>query len=141
MSEIPNLLTYLTFLPLAGMLVLLFIPKSSDGLLKGFTLLVTLVTFVLSLPLAFDEVFATSAGMQYVEKVQWIKIGDFFQMNYHIGIDGISLWLVLLTQSCRPGEPLIRRARVSWRCCCCSKPVCSARLYPLTCSCSTSSGS
>ena len=102
MSEIPNLLTYLTFLPVAGMLVLLFIPKGSDGLLKGFTLLVTLAAFVLSLPLAFDEVFATSGGMQYVENVQWIKIGDFFQMNYHIGIDGISLWLVMLTTFIMP---------------------------------------
>jgi len=102
MSEIPNLLTYLTFLPLAGMVVLLFIPKGSDGLLKGFTLLVTLATFVLSLPLAFDEVFATSGGMQYIENVPWIKMGDFFQMNYHVGIDGISLWLVLLTTFIMP---------------------------------------
>ena len=56
-----HLLSLMTFLPLLGMLVLLFIPRENDGLLKGFTLVVTLVTFVISLPLAFDDVFKTSA--------------------------------------------------------------------------------
>ncbi|PLY00441.1 MAG: NADH-quinone oxidoreductase subunit M [Desulfuromonas sp.] len=102
MSEIPNLLTTMTFIPLIGMLVVLFIPKNSDGLLKGAALITTLITFVVSLPLAFNEIFATSANMQYVENVEWIKIGDYFQMNYHIGVDGISLWLVMLTTFIMP---------------------------------------
>ena len=64
--------------------------------------MVTLITFVISLPLAFNDVFKTSADMQYTEFAHWISIGDYFQMNYNVGIDGISLWLVLLTTFIMP---------------------------------------
>jgi NADH-quinone oxidoreductase subunit M len=92
----------MTFLPLLGLLVLLFIPRDNGGLLKGITLVVTLITFFVSLPLAFDDVFKTSAAMQYTEFAPWISVGSYFQMNYNIGIDGISLWLVLLTTFIMP---------------------------------------
>ena len=97
-----HLLSLMTFLPLLGMLILLFIPKENGGLLKGFTLLTSLVTFAISLPLAFDDRFQSSAGMLYHEFAKWISIGDFFQMNYNVGVDGISLWLVLLTTFIMP---------------------------------------
>jgi NADH-quinone oxidoreductase subunit M len=97
-----HLLSLMTFLPILGMLALLFIPRENDGLLKGFTLAVTLVVFVLSLPLAFDDVFKTSAAMQYTEFAHWISIGSYFQMNYSVGVDGISLWLVMLTTFIMP---------------------------------------
>jgi len=96
------LLSLMTFLPLLGMLFVLFIPRDNDGLLKGFTLVVTLVTFAISLPLAFDNVFAVSGGMHYREFHEWINIGNFFQMNYSLGVDGISLWLVMLTTFIMP---------------------------------------
>jgi NADH-quinone oxidoreductase subunit M len=92
----------MTFFPLLGMLFVLFIPRDNDGLLKGFTLVVTLITFALSLPLAFDNIFTTSGGMHYREFYEWINIGNFFQMNYSIGVDGISLWLVMLTTFIMP---------------------------------------
>ncbi len=97
-----NLLTIMTFLPLVGMLLLLLIPKTNEGLLKGFTLAFTLVTFVVSLPLAFNDVFTTSGDMHYRQFVEWINVGDFFQMNYNVGVDGISLWLVMLTTFIMP---------------------------------------
>ncbi len=97
-----HLLSLMTFFPLLGMLILLFIPRENGGVLKGFTLVITLVTFAFSLPLAFDDVFKTSGGMHYIEFAKWISIGDYFQMNYNIGIDGISLWLVLLTTFIMP---------------------------------------
>ncbi|MCK4503877.1 MAG: NADH-quinone oxidoreductase subunit M, partial [Desulfuromonadales bacterium] len=96
------LLSIMTFFPLLGILVLFFIPKESDGLLKGLTLAVTLLTFAISLPLAFDDVFATSGAMHYREFCEWISVGDFFQMNYNLGVDGISLWLVMLTTFIMP---------------------------------------
>lgn len=96
------LLSTMTFFPLLGMILLLFIPRDNDGLLKGFTLAVTLITFAISLPLAFDNVFATSGGMHYREFAEWISIGNFFQMNYNLGVDGISLWLVMLTTFIMP---------------------------------------
>ncbi|MCF6178297.1 MAG: NADH-quinone oxidoreductase subunit M [Geopsychrobacter sp.] len=96
------LLSLITFFPLLGMLILLFIPRDNEGLLKSFALAVTLVTFFISLPLAFDEVFATSGGMQYREFHEWISVGSFFKMNYSLGVDGISLWLLLLTTFISP---------------------------------------
>jgi len=96
------LLSLMTFSPLLGILILLFLPRDNGGLLKGFTLAVSLITFAISLPLAFDNVFTTSGGMHYREFYQWINIGDFFQMNYNIGVDGISLWLVMLTTFITP---------------------------------------
>ena len=57
-----HLISLMTFLPLLGVVFLLFFPKESDGLQKGFTLVVTLITFLISLPMAFNDVFKTSAG-------------------------------------------------------------------------------
>lgn len=91
------LLSIMTFFPLLGILFLLFIPRDNGALLKMFTLAVSLVTFAISLPLAFDNVFTTSGAMHYREFYEWINIGNFFQMNYNLGVDGISLWLVMLT--------------------------------------------
>jgi NADH-quinone oxidoreductase subunit M len=96
------LLSLITFFPLLGMLILLFIPRDNDGLLKSFTLAVTLVTFLLSLPLAFDDVFTVSGGMHYREFHEWISLGSFFTMNYNVGVDGISLWLIMLTTFIMP---------------------------------------
>lgn len=100
MSE--HLLSLITFLPLLGMAMLLFIPRDNEPLLKSFTLIVTLLVFGISLPLAFNDVFTTSGGMHYTEFAKWISIGDYFEMNYNVGIDGISLWLVLLTTFIMP---------------------------------------
>jgi len=97
-----HLLSLMTFFPLLGMLVILFIPRDNDGLLKGLTLVVTLITFFISLPLAFDDAFKTSGAMHYTEFLRWISIGNYFQMNYNIGVDGISLWLVMLTTFIMP---------------------------------------
>lgn len=97
-----HLLSLMTFFPILGMLVVLALPKGNGNLLKGFTLLVTIITFFISLPLAFDDAFKTSGAMHYTEFAQWISVGDFFQMNYNVGVDGISLWLVLLTTFIMP---------------------------------------
>lgn len=97
-----NLLSIMTFFPLVGMIALLFIPRDNDAMLKSFALAVSLITFLISLPLAFDNVFKTSGGMHYREFYEWIHVGEFFQMNYNIGVDGISLWLVMLTTFIMP---------------------------------------
>src|SRR6056297_989834 len=97
-----NLLSLMTFFPLVGMVIVLFLPREADRLIKSVTLIVTIITFFISLPLAFDDAFKTSAAMQYTEFARWISIGDYFQMNYNVGVDGISLWLVLLTTFIMP---------------------------------------
>jgi len=97
MNEV--ILSLITFLPLAGVLLLLFIPGENHGLLRGFTLVVTILTFLASLPLATG--FVTNADYQFVLNMPWIQAGP-FKMNYHVGIDGISLWLVMLTTFIMP---------------------------------------
>lgn len=63
------------------------------GLTRGLSLIGALAGFLVTIPLytGFD---AGTAQMQFVEKASWIEA---FNVNYHLGIDGISLWFVLLT--------------------------------------------
>ncbi|MGK2907302.1 MAG: NADH-quinone oxidoreductase subunit M [Desulfuromonadales bacterium] len=97
-----HLLSLMTFFPLVGMLIVLFLPREADRLIKTVTLIVTIIVFIISLPLAFDDVFINSSAMHYTEFANWISIGQYFQMNYNVGVDGISLWLVLLTTFIMP---------------------------------------
>jgi NADH-quinone oxidoreductase subunit M len=92
------LLSLVTFLPGLAGLALLFVPRHSVGALRNASLAVTIVTFVLSLPLyfAFD---AGAVGYQFEENRRWMpSLG----ISYHVGIDGISLLLVLLTTFLMP---------------------------------------
>jgi len=97
-----HLLSLMTFFPLVGMLIVLFLPREADKLIKTVTLIVTIIVFFISLPLAFDDVFLTSSAMHYTEFASWISVGQYFQMNYSVGVDGISLWLVMLTTFIMP---------------------------------------
>ncbi len=97
-----HLLSLMTFFPLVGMLIILFLPREADRLIKTVTLIITIIVFFISLPLAFDDVFVNSSAMHYTEFANWISVGQYFQMNYNVGIDGISLWLVMLTTFIMP---------------------------------------
>ena len=91
------ILTLVTFLPLAGALLLLFFPRKDD-LIRWFALVVTLIGFVLSLHLPVHFVHGAS-GFQYEINIPWIASPD---IHYHLGIDGISMWLVVLTTFLSP---------------------------------------
>jgi NADH-quinone oxidoreductase subunit M len=93
------IITLMTFSPLVGVLLLFFIPKDSHGLLRGVALASTIVTFLVSIPIMTG--FVTNAEFQFKEFYPWIAAGP-FQMNYNVGIDGISLWLVILTTFIMP---------------------------------------
>jgi NADH-quinone oxidoreductase subunit M len=81
------------FLPLIGAAILLLINREKKGLIQWVCFAFTLSDFFLSLFL-FIFFDATTHEMQFVEKIPWIKG---FGISYHLGIDGISLFLVLLT--------------------------------------------
>ncbi|HAA03708.1 MAG TPA: Fe-S-binding domain-containing protein, partial [Syntrophobacteraceae bacterium] len=87
------ILSVITHLPLLGILVICLIKSSRHDLIRWVAFLTAVVTFLVSLPLyfLFD---AKSWQMQFVEHVPWISE---FGISYHMGIDGISLLLVLLT--------------------------------------------
>ncbi len=92
MSSIP-ILSILIFFPLAGAILLLFVDRQRTTLIKVSTLLFSIVEFGISLPLffCFDD---TSKAMQFIEKAPWFPE---WGINYFLGIDGISLLLVLLS--------------------------------------------
>jgi NADH-quinone oxidoreductase subunit M len=87
------ILSLLIFFPIAGAIVLLFINKEKAGTLRVVTLILAIVEFIFSLPLffAFDS---GTAAMQFVEERWWVEA---YGISYKLGIDGISLFLVLLT--------------------------------------------
>jgi NADH-quinone oxidoreductase subunit M len=94
-----HLLTILILLPVFGALVAVaysFAPSKQDGHYKWIALAVTTLTFVLSLLLVSG---VGAAEFRFEENVNWIRaIGA----RYHLGVDGISLWLVLLTTLLMP---------------------------------------
>ena len=88
-----QLLTYLIFLPLAGAVLIALVGKDRDDLSRWLGLGVSLVTFVVSIPL-FTGFDATTAEMQFVHKFDWVKsVG----ISYSVGVDGISILLVMIT--------------------------------------------
>ena len=91
MSE--HLLSIVLFTPLAGMLVLLFLPSSQKNLIRIWANVSAIAGFLVSLPLAL-QFNRDAAGFQMVEKYDWIPA---MGVKYFIGIDGISLLLVMLT--------------------------------------------
>jgi len=93
-----NLLTTLTFLPIVGAVILLFIKGERVNEIKGFALFTSIITFALSL-LIFDYFDSSVADQQMVLRTPWIES---FGINYAMGIDGISLFLVLLTTFLMP---------------------------------------
>ena len=85
------ILSFLIFFPLAGAILLLFIKKEET--IRWTTLVFSLIEFVVSLPL-FWKFNSASAVMQFLEDRWWVEA---YGISYKIGIDGISLLLVLLT--------------------------------------------
>lgn len=91
------ILTLVIFIPLAGALLLLFFPRRSRDV-RWFALIVSLADFVISLhlPVYFER---SRAGFQFEVNVPWISNPN---IHYHLGLDGISLWLVVLTTFLTP---------------------------------------
>src|ERR1700721_2669102 len=91
------ILTLVTFLPLAGGLLLRVFPRR-DRDIRIFALVIALLTFVASLhlPVHFHR---SLGGFQYEIDLQWVTTPN---IHYHMGIDGISLWLVVLTTFLTP---------------------------------------
>jgi len=87
-----HILSIVLFTPLAGLLLLLFIPASNARAIKLWANAASFVGFLVSLPLAVH--FDRTKDFQFVEKAPWIPT---LGASYHIGIDGLGLLLVMLT--------------------------------------------
>src|SRR5437899_1348789 len=91
------ILTLVTFIPLAGAALLLFVPNRERDI-RVFSLVISLLAFVLSLHLPV-HLQRAQAGFQYEVNVPWIPTPN---IHYHMGVDGISMWLVVLTTFLTP---------------------------------------
>jgi NADH-quinone oxidoreductase subunit M len=93
-----NVLSITLWLPIAAAILLVFFPKNAVSAIKGVGLLASLATFAASLGIVsgfHDGV----AGLQLVEMRTWIPQ---WGITYALGVDGISLWLVMLTTLLTP---------------------------------------
>lgn len=87
-------LSFSIWLPIFfGLLILAFGSDRSPGFVRWMSLFGSIASFVVTLPLIF-HFDRTTASMQFVEKANWIER---FNINYLLGVDGISMWFVVLT--------------------------------------------
>lgn len=86
-------LSFVTFVPLIGVAILLFMNRENLESMRWVALIVMLLDFVISL-FAYGAFDSTSATMQFMESHEWIRS---WGVSYKMGIDGISLFLVLLS--------------------------------------------
>jgi NADH-quinone oxidoreductase subunit M len=101
-----NLLDLLIAIPAIGFLVALTIPRAQEGMIRLITLMFSLVAFLVSLVVAIGYQTGQT-GIQFVTDVVWIQNPE---IHYHVGIDGLSLWLIVLSTFLTPIAILI-----SWR--------------------------
>ncbi len=98
-----NLLTILILLPAFGALAVvghqLFWKEEGGGGLKLVTLGFTVVNFLISLFLLLDKSAASANGFFFEKNIPWIRA---INTNYHLGVDGLSVWLVVLTTFMMP---------------------------------------
>jgi len=87
------------FLPLIGFLLMLAIPKSNPGLSRMAALVISCVVFLLSLGLIGALSGPAPEGYAFAHDSDWITSPP---IRYHVGLDGLSLWLVLLTTLLTP---------------------------------------
>jgi len=102
-----NILTIITFVPLAGAILLALLPDR-DRIQQWGALAVTLVTFVCTLHLPFHFDYSAPAdSFQFQQNLSWIASPA---IRYHVGVDGLSMWLIVLTGLLAPLGVLI-----SWK--------------------------
>jgi len=87
------ILSILIWLPIIGGLLVLFAGRNNESVAKWLSLATAGLTFILSIPL-WTNFDTTTAAMQFEEKALWIPM---FNIYYHLGVDGLSMPLVLLT--------------------------------------------
>ncbi|MFZ0455310.1 MAG: NADH-quinone oxidoreductase subunit M [Ignavibacteriaceae bacterium] len=96
--ENSHLITYLLLVPLFGGVLLLFIGNKKENLIRYFALTVSIITFIISLVIYFNFNL-NNPSFQFIHKFEWIEN---LHISYIVGVDGLSLLLVLLTTFLTP---------------------------------------
>ncbi|HRK87976.1 MAG TPA: NADH-quinone oxidoreductase subunit M, partial [Anaerolineales bacterium] len=93
-----HLLSLILFLPTIAALIMLFLPSGETKLLRWFAFATSLIPFVLTLVL-WNNFDPNATGFQFEEKYVWYEA---INSSFHLGVDGISLSMVLLTTFLTP---------------------------------------
>jgi NADH-quinone oxidoreductase subunit M len=93
-------LNLVTFFPLVGVLVILLLPRRATNAVRWTALLASLATFGLSLAM-LGQFDAANPELQLVVRAPWIRVAG-WTIEYHLGVDGLSILLVLLTTLLMP---------------------------------------
>ncbi len=88
-----GVLGWITVIPILGALLVMVVPKTEESVHRGIGIATTIATFLVSL-LILPDFDGTAAGFQMEVNLPWVSS---LGINFHLGIDGISIWLVLLT--------------------------------------------
>jgi len=88
-----HVLTYMTFVPFAGMAVILCLPRRATGLIKWTAMVATTPPLLMAIWL-YRNFDTTTAALQFVERVPWIRS---YNIEYFMAVDGVSVSMVLLT--------------------------------------------
>jgi NADH-quinone oxidoreductase subunit M len=101
------ILSFVTFIPILGMIIILLLPRNKDLIIKSLTLVITGLQVVASILILNNYNYALGGinnveTFQFVEKFRWIEISGFswigtIKIDYFLGIDGLSAPMVLLT--------------------------------------------
>jgi NADH-quinone oxidoreductase subunit M len=95
-QELPHLLNIILFVPLVGAVVVMFLPRQTPNLIRRFTMLVLLLDLLASLWLLSVPM---SRGWHFQYVAEWLPS---FGIRYHVAVDGVSVWLVLLSTLTTP---------------------------------------
>jgi len=93
-----GVLAWITLLPLAGAVLAMLVPREEEAIHRGIGLGTAIITFLASL-FILSDFDSTQAGFQLEVNKVWVES---LGIHFHLGIDGISLWLVLLTTFLMP---------------------------------------
>lgn len=101
------ILSFITFLPVLGMVIILMLPRNKDLMIKYLTLIITGLQVIASLFILSGYNYSLGGinnpeTFQFIEKFRWIEISGFswigtIKIDYFLGIDGLSVPMVLLT--------------------------------------------
>jgi len=101
------ILTLITFLPVLGMIIILFLKKEQVNSIKYTTLIITAIQVVLAIILLTNYNYSAAGvyeerSFQFIEKFRWIEISGIswlgtVKVDYFLGVDGLSMPMVLLT--------------------------------------------
>ena len=96
--ETNQLLSYILFTPLVGALLLLVFQRDQEEQIRFFGLAISVITFIISL-VVYSKFEPLNPNFQFVQKIPWISS---LNVSYHVGVDGLSMLLLLLTTFITP---------------------------------------